>query len=76
MDCPVLDFHQGRTVFKHWLPGVCYRDITFQLVSEARAFQKTLVTRSNITHTPLSHRTGQSHTHPGTSTVPLAVSSC
>lgn len=59
----VLDFHQGKTVFKHWLPGVCYRNITFQLVSEARLFQKALVTHSDVTHTPLNHRTGQSQTH-------------
>lgn len=46
-------------MFKHWLPGVCYRDITFQLVAEARAFQNSLVAHSEVTHKPLSHRTGQ-----------------
>lgn len=56
--CCVLDFHQGRTVFKHWLPGVCYRDVTFQLVSEARLFQSSLVALSDVTHQPLQHRTG------------------
>ncbi|XP_068162464.1 receptor-type tyrosine-protein phosphatase O isoform X2 [Antennarius striatus] len=51
------DFHRGRTVFKHWLPGACYRDITFQLISEATVSQNALLTRSDITHTPLQHRT-------------------
>uniref|UniRef100_H3CKS4 Protein tyrosine phosphatase receptor type O n=1 Tax=Tetraodon nigroviridis TaxID=99883 RepID=H3CKS4_TETNG len=51
------DFHQGRAVFKHWLPGLCYRNITFQLVSEARLFQNTLVAHSDVTHTPINHRT-------------------
>ncbi|XP_056877816.1 receptor-type tyrosine-protein phosphatase O isoform X3 [Takifugu flavidus] len=51
------DFYQGRTVFKHWLPGVCYRDITFQLVSEARVFRNSLVAHSDVTHKPLNHRT-------------------
>ncbi|XP_035851785.1 receptor-type tyrosine-protein phosphatase O isoform X2 [Sander lucioperca] len=51
------DFYQGKTVFKHWLPGVCYRNITFQLISEATVFQTTLVTHSDVTHTPVHHRT-------------------
>ncbi|XP_038145064.1 receptor-type tyrosine-protein phosphatase O isoform X2 [Cyprinodon tularosa] len=51
------DFYKGKTVFKHWLPGMCYRNITFQLISEATVFQTALVTHSDITHTPLHHRT-------------------
>lgn len=46
-------------MFKHWLPGVCYRNVTFQLVSEARLFQNSLVAHSGVTHTPLNHRTGE-----------------
>lgn len=53
------DFYKGKTVFKHWLPGTCYRNITFQLISEATVYQTTLLTRSDITHTPLHHRTGE-----------------
>ncbi|XP_069543910.1 receptor-type tyrosine-protein phosphatase O isoform X1 [Brachyistius frenatus] len=51
------DFYKGKTVFKHWLAGVCYRNITFQLVSEATASQTAMVTLSDITHSPLHHRT-------------------
>ncbi|XP_072233557.1 receptor-type tyrosine-protein phosphatase O isoform X2 [Leuresthes tenuis] len=51
------DFYKGKTVFKHWLPGVCYRNITFQLISEATVYQTPLVTHSDITHTSLHHRT-------------------
>ncbi|XP_058480724.1 receptor-type tyrosine-protein phosphatase O isoform X2 [Solea solea] len=51
------DFFKGKTVFKHWLPGVCYRNITFQLISEATVFQTPLVTHSDITHSPVNHRT-------------------
>ncbi|XP_047431711.1 receptor-type tyrosine-protein phosphatase O isoform X2 [Mugil cephalus] len=51
------DFYRGKTVFKHWLPGVCYRDITFQLISEVTVSQTPLVSRSDITHSPLHHRT-------------------
>ncbi|XP_029968959.1 receptor-type tyrosine-protein phosphatase O isoform X2 [Salarias fasciatus] len=51
------DFYKGKTVFKHWLPGTCYQNITFQLISEATAFQTALVARSDVTHTPLHHRT-------------------
>uniref|UniRef100_A0A3Q1ET59 protein-tyrosine-phosphatase n=1 Tax=Acanthochromis polyacanthus TaxID=80966 RepID=A0A3Q1ET59_9TELE len=51
------DFYRGKTVFKHWLPGVCYRNITFQLISEATVYQTPLVAHSDITHTPLHHRT-------------------
>uniref|UniRef100_A0AAX7VPC4 Protein-tyrosine-phosphatase n=1 Tax=Astatotilapia calliptera TaxID=8154 RepID=A0AAX7VPC4_ASTCA len=53
------DFYRGKTVFKHWLPGMCYRNITFQLISEATVYQTALVTHSDITHTPLHHRTGE-----------------
>ncbi len=53
------DFYKGKTVFKHWLPGMCYRNITFQLISEATVNQTVLVTHSDITHTPLHHRTGE-----------------
>nr|XP_040029331.1 receptor-type tyrosine-protein phosphatase O isoform X2 [Gasterosteus aculeatus aculeatus] len=51
------DFYKGKTVFKHWLPGVCYRNITFQLVSEVTVYQTALVTHSDITHSPVHHRT-------------------
>ncbi|KAM9334909.1 receptor-type tyrosine-protein phosphatase O [Symphorus nematophorus] len=51
------DFYKGKTVFKHWLPGTCYRNITFQLISEVTVFQNAMVTHSDITHTPLHHRT-------------------
>uniref|UniRef100_A0A8C4IDY9 Protein-tyrosine-phosphatase n=1 Tax=Dicentrarchus labrax TaxID=13489 RepID=A0A8C4IDY9_DICLA len=51
------DFYRGKTVFKHWLPGMCYRNITFQLISEVTVYQTALVTHSDITHTPLQHRT-------------------
>ncbi|XP_034434760.1 receptor-type tyrosine-protein phosphatase O isoform X3 [Hippoglossus hippoglossus] len=51
------DFYKGKTVFKHWLPGVCYRNITFQLISEATVNQTALVSHSDITHSPLHHRT-------------------
>ncbi|XP_028249927.1 receptor-type tyrosine-protein phosphatase O isoform X2 [Parambassis ranga] len=51
------DFYKGKTVFKHWLPGVCYLNITFQLISEVTVYQAALVTQSDITHSPLHHRT-------------------
>ncbi|KAM4614618.1 receptor-type tyrosine-protein phosphatase O [Polymixia lowei] len=51
------DFYKGKTVFKHWLPGVCYRNISFQLISEATVNKTTLVRHSEVTHKPLRHRT-------------------
>ncbi|XP_063762021.1 receptor-type tyrosine-protein phosphatase O isoform X2 [Eleginops maclovinus] len=51
------DFHKGKTVFRHWLPGVCYRNITFMLISEATISQHALLSHSEVTHTPLHHRT-------------------
>ncbi|XP_063073305.1 receptor-type tyrosine-protein phosphatase O [Engraulis encrasicolus] len=51
------DFSRGKTVFKHWLPGTCYSNITFQLISEATANKNTLVRRSDISHEPRQHRT-------------------
>ncbi|KAM9771866.1 LOW QUALITY PROTEIN: receptor-type tyrosine-protein phosphatase O [Syngnathus typhle] len=48
------DFYEGKTVFKHWLPGVCYRNVTFQLISEASAYQTA---QSDVTHVPVHHRT-------------------
>ncbi|XP_057710545.1 receptor-type tyrosine-protein phosphatase O isoform X2 [Corythoichthys intestinalis] len=51
------DFHKGKTVFKHWLPGVCYRNITFQLISEASVSQVALKTQSDVTHVPVHYRT-------------------
>ncbi|XP_039996623.1 receptor-type tyrosine-protein phosphatase O isoform X2 [Xiphias gladius] len=51
------DFYKGKTVFKHWLPGVCYRNITFQLISEATVYQTAMVAQSDITHAPVHHRT-------------------
>ncbi|XP_054481011.1 receptor-type tyrosine-protein phosphatase O [Anoplopoma fimbria] len=51
------DFYKGKTVFKHWLPGVCYRNITFQVISEVTVYQTALVTHSDITHSPVHHRT-------------------
>uniref|UniRef100_A0A8C9RI04 protein-tyrosine-phosphatase n=1 Tax=Scleropages formosus TaxID=113540 RepID=A0A8C9RI04_SCLFO len=52
------DFSKGKTVFKHWLPGVCYSNVTFQLLSEASFNGSTLARRSGITHEPAQHRTG------------------
>ncbi|XP_061524179.1 receptor-type tyrosine-protein phosphatase O isoform X2 [Phycodurus eques] len=50
------DFYKGKTVFKHWLPGMCYRNITFQPISEASAYQMAMRTQSDITHMPVHHR--------------------
>uniref|UniRef100_A0A8C2GB55 Protein tyrosine phosphatase receptor type O n=1 Tax=Cyprinus carpio TaxID=7962 RepID=A0A8C2GB55_CYPCA len=55
------DFLKGKTVFKHWLSGMCYTNISFQLVSEATVNRSTLVSRSDVTHEPLRHRTGTNH---------------
>uniref|UniRef100_A0A672NWX0 Protein tyrosine phosphatase receptor type O n=1 Tax=Sinocyclocheilus grahami TaxID=75366 RepID=A0A672NWX0_SINGR len=51
------DFLKGKTVFKHWLSGTCYTNISFQLVSEATVNRSTLVSHSDVTHEPLRHRT-------------------
>ncbi|XP_072509743.1 receptor-type tyrosine-protein phosphatase O isoform X1 [Notamacropus eugenii] len=51
------DFFKGKTVFNHWLPGICYSNITFQLVSEATFNKSTLVEYSGISHEPKQHRT-------------------
>ncbi|KAJ6633781.1 hypothetical protein lerEdw1_014302, partial [Lerista edwardsae] len=51
------DFFKGKTVFNHWLPGICYSNITFQLVSEATFNKSTLVEYSGIKHEPKQHRT-------------------
>ncbi|KAG9490911.1 hypothetical protein GDO78_006308 [Eleutherodactylus coqui] len=51
------DFFKGKTVFNHWLPGTCYRNVTFQLVSEASFNKSTLVESSGIGHRPQQHRT-------------------
>ncbi|KAL7867449.1 hypothetical protein SRHO_G00088330 [Serrasalmus rhombeus] len=51
------DFLKGKTVFKHWLPGTCYSNITFQLISEATVNKSTLVKKSEVTHEPRHHRT-------------------
>uniref|UniRef100_A0A6Q2X3W5 Protein-tyrosine-phosphatase n=1 Tax=Esox lucius TaxID=8010 RepID=A0A6Q2X3W5_ESOLU len=51
------DFYKGKTVFKHWLPGTCYSNISFQLISEASVNRTTLVRRSDLTHEPRQHRT-------------------
>ncbi|XP_041934315.1 receptor-type tyrosine-protein phosphatase O isoform X2 [Alosa sapidissima] len=51
------DFSKGKTVFKHWLPGTCYSNITFQLISEATANKSTLVRKSEVSHEPRHHRT-------------------
>ncbi|KAM3909831.1 receptor-type tyrosine-protein phosphatase O isoform 2-T2 [Leptodactylus fuscus] len=51
------DFFKGKTVFNHWLPGTCYKNVTFQLVSEASFNKSTLVESSGIGHTPQQHRT-------------------
>uniref|UniRef100_A0A8C1VHQ7 Protein tyrosine phosphatase receptor type O n=1 Tax=Cyprinus carpio TaxID=7962 RepID=A0A8C1VHQ7_CYPCA len=55
------DFLKGKTVFKHWLSGTCYTNISFQLVSEATVNRSTLLSRSEVTHEPLRHRTGTTH---------------
>uniref|UniRef100_A0ABM5GDZ8 Receptor-type tyrosine-protein phosphatase O isoform X3 n=1 Tax=Pogona vitticeps TaxID=103695 RepID=A0ABM5GDZ8_9SAUR len=51
------DFFKGKTVFNHWLPGICYSNITFQLVSEATFSKSTLVEYSGVKHEPKQHRT-------------------
>uniref|UniRef100_H0WZR6 protein-tyrosine-phosphatase n=1 Tax=Otolemur garnettii TaxID=30611 RepID=H0WZR6_OTOGA len=51
------DFFKGKTVFNHWLPGICYSNITFQLVSEATFNKSTLVEYSGVSHEPKQHRT-------------------
>ncbi|KAI2564614.1 protein tyrosine phosphatase receptor type O [Homo sapiens] len=51
------DFFKGKTVFNHWLPGMCYSNITFQLVSEATFNKSTLVEYSGVSHEPKQHRT-------------------
>ncbi|XP_061494493.1 receptor-type tyrosine-protein phosphatase O isoform X4 [Rhineura floridana] len=51
------DFFKGKTVFSHWLPGICYSNITFQLVSEATFNKRTLVEYSGVKHEPKQHRT-------------------
>ncbi|KAM4747518.1 receptor-type tyrosine-protein phosphatase O-like [Rhinophrynus dorsalis] len=51
------DFFKGKTIFNHWLPGTCYSNITFQLVSEASFNKSTLVEYSGIGHVPQYHRT-------------------
>lgn len=56
---PSADFFKGKTVFNHWLPGICYSNITFQLVSEATFNKSTLVEYSGVQHEPKQHRTGE-----------------
>ncbi|XP_072566306.1 receptor-type tyrosine-protein phosphatase O-like isoform X1 [Paramormyrops kingsleyae] len=51
------DFTKGKTVFKHWLPGTCYTNITFQLVSEATINKSAVVRHSGVIHQPTQHRT-------------------
>ncbi|XP_062339547.1 receptor-type tyrosine-protein phosphatase O isoform X1 [Osmerus eperlanus] len=51
------DFYKGKTVFRHWLPGTCYSNITFRLISEATVNRSTLARRSDVTHEPRHHRT-------------------
>ncbi|KAK5896357.1 hypothetical protein CgunFtcFv8_009967 [Champsocephalus gunnari] len=48
------DFHKGKTVFRHWLPGVCYRNITFMLISEATISQHALLSHSDCRSPPLN----------------------
>ncbi|XP_028663927.1 receptor-type tyrosine-protein phosphatase O isoform X1 [Erpetoichthys calabaricus] len=50
------DFFRGKAIFKHWLPGTCYSNVTFQLVSEANVNKSTLVQYSGIGHEPQQHR--------------------
>lgn len=56
--CVCLDFSKGKTVFRHWLSGTCYSNITFQLISEVTVNRTTLMKRSDVTHRPLHHRMG------------------
>lgn len=60
---PSADFFKGKTVFNHWLPGICYSNITFQLVSEATFNKSTLVEYSGVQHEPKQHRTGKENSH-------------
>lgn len=57
------DFFKGKTVFNHWLPGICYSNITFQLVSEATFNKSTLVEYSGVRHEPKQHRTGEENVY-------------
>lgn len=57
------DFFKGKTVFNHWLPGICYSNITFQLVSEATFNKSTLVEYSGVQHEPKQHRTGEENSY-------------
>ncbi|KAK7150149.1 hypothetical protein R3I94_009456 [Phoxinus phoxinus] len=51
------EFQQGRTVFRHWLSGVCYSNISFQLISEATVNKRPMVSRSPVLLEPRQHRT-------------------
>ncbi|XP_066525534.1 receptor-type tyrosine-protein phosphatase O isoform X2 [Hoplias malabaricus] len=51
------DFLKGKTVFKHWLPGTCYSNITFQLISEATVNKSILMQKSEVSHELRHHRT-------------------
>ncbi|KAJ8373850.1 hypothetical protein SKAU_G00044300 [Synaphobranchus kaupii] len=51
------DFLRGKTVFKHWLPGTCYSNVTFRLVSEATANRSMLVRQSPVGPETPRHRT-------------------
>ncbi|XP_077324710.1 receptor-type tyrosine-protein phosphatase O isoform X3 [Lithobates pipiens] len=51
------DFFKGKTVFNHLMPGICYSNITFQLVSKATFNKTTLVKSSGVGHEPQQHRT-------------------
>nr|XP_033808014.1 receptor-type tyrosine-protein phosphatase O isoform X2 [Geotrypetes seraphini] len=47
----------GVMVLKHWLPGVCYSHITFQLLSQTSFNRTNLVQSSGVQHDPGYHRT-------------------
>ncbi|PIO37167.1 hypothetical protein AB205_0105150, partial [Aquarana catesbeiana] len=51
------DFFKGKTVFNHLMPGICYSNITFQLVSKATFNKTTLIKSSGVGHEPQQHRT-------------------
>ncbi|XP_030071123.1 receptor-type tyrosine-protein phosphatase O isoform X2 [Microcaecilia unicolor] len=47
----------GVMVLKHWMPGVCYSNITVQLLSQTSFNRTSLVQSSGVQHDPRYHRT-------------------
>ncbi|XP_038667079.1 receptor-type tyrosine-protein phosphatase O isoform X1 [Scyliorhinus canicula] len=51
------DFLKGKLIFNTWLSGICYSNITFQLVAEANVNRLPLMEYSAVGHEPKHHRT-------------------